>query len=83
MKHTLTLIVLLSIVGCTRTEFSRTAPGAWKLKRSSFLQKLEIPDLAISSNNVTMKGYANDGGNQALGIAVSAAVEAAVKGAKP
>lgn len=52
-------------------------------KRISALQKYRIPELTVSTNfTLTLKGYDNDGGNQAIESITRAAVEGAVKGSK-
>lgn len=82
MKRT-TLFVLLAVLaaGCTNTKISTPY---WSMERSSFLQRVQVPDMTISTNGTArLRGYANDGGNDALGTAVSAAVSAAVKSMKP
>jgi hypothetical protein len=80
MKTATLLITLLALCGCTSTEFTREGG----LKRTSFLQKSEISFIEVKKDgSVTMKGYKNDGGNEALSMAVEAAVTAAIKSAAP
>lgn len=53
-------------------------------KRLSFLQRVELGEVKVGTDGtITVKGYKNDGGNEALAAAVSAAVSAAVKSATP
>ena len=81
MKTTLLLIAAALLCGCTSTKVSTPF---WTMERRSFLQRVEVPQLTISTNGTaTLSGYKNDGGNEALGVAVSAAVAAAIKSAKP
>lgn len=75
------LLALLFCTGCTRTEIQF---GTLTIKRSSWGQKHVIPKVVVRADgSAEMEGYANDGGNQMIGTVVSAAVEAAIKGAKP
>lgn len=81
MKITLALLAALALCGCTKTKVSTPF---WSMERTSLFQKVEVPQLTISTNGTaTLSGYRNDGGNEALGVAVSAAVSAAVKSMKP
>lgn len=85
LKRGAILIVLAACLGCTRTEVTMH-PGTrvWTLKRSSFLQRVEIPKVTFTPDgSASLSGYKNDGGNEALAAAVSAAVTAAVQSATP
>lgn len=76
------LPIVLLCLGCTKTQL--TLPNGAQLNRTSFLQRNEIGLVEVRKDGtVTMKGYRNDGGNEALAAAVSAAVTAAVKSAAP
>lgn len=80
-KVNLAVALLCLVTGCTSTKVSTPF---WSMERQSFLQRVEVPQLTISTNGTaTLSGYRNDGGNEALGVAVGAAVAAAVKAAKP
>jgi len=81
MKPRLLLLLVVSLCGCTSTTV--TTPQ-WTVRRISFLQKLEVPNLVIGTNGtVTLQGYSNDGGLSALSKVTEAAVSAAVKSLKP
>lgn len=85
MKTICSLACLILLTGCTVTKY--TAPTGETFTRTSFGTKLNVSELSVAcgSNGVrtiTMKGYANDQ-VQAIGIAVEAAVSAAIKSAKP
>lgn len=82
MKKSLVVgLAVTLLTGCTTTVVETPY---WSLNRKSFMQKIEIPDLSISTNGTAhLRGYMTDGGNQALAIAIDAAVTAAMKGAKP
>lgn len=72
--------ILLLATGCTITKYSPDTG----FERKSFLQKTDISEAKISRDGtVTLKGYKNDGGNEALAAAVRAAVEGAIAGANP
>ncbi|GEM_PF-7131009 len=74
--------ILLFCAGCTSTKVS-VEGGRWTMSRWSVLQKLDIPSISIFTNGmIELKGYANDGGNDALKNVIDAAVSAAVKAAK-
>lgn len=80
MKRLILWLILVAAAGCTRTEF--TAEGGFK--RSSFLQRIEFGEVTVRPDgSITLKGYRSDGGNEALAVAVTAAVTAAVESAKP
>jgi len=67
-------------VGCTVTKITT---DHWALSRTSFLQRLEIPEVQISTNGTAvLKGYKTDGGNEAAAAIAGAAVSAAIKAAK-
>lgn len=75
-------IFLLLLCGCARTQIL-VKPSQWELRRTGFLQKLEIVEVKIATNGtVTIKGYKNDGGNEAAAAITEAAVKGAVKGLK-
>lgn len=78
-------IIALACLGCTRTEVTMNPETrVWNLKRSSFLQRVEIPEVKFSPNgSASLSGYRNDGGNEALAAAITAAVTAAVQSATP
>ena len=72
--------MLCGLTGCTSTTV--TTP-AFTVKRTSFLQRLEMADVSLSTNGTaSMKGYKTDGGNEAAAAIVGAAVGAAVSAAK-
>ena len=80
MKRLFALGAVVALCGCTRT---KVATPFWTMERSSFLQRVEVPQLTIATNGTaTLSGYKNDGGNEALASAVSAAVSAAINSAK-
>jgi len=81
MKLLALIAGLLALAGCTSTEFS---PETKTFKRTSFLQKTDVGEVRITKDGaITLKGYKNDGGNEALAAAVRAAVEGAIAGASP
>lgn len=72
--------ILMLAAGCTTTKYSPDTG----FERTSFLQKTDISEARISRDGtVTLKGYKNDGGNEAIAAAVRAAVEGAIAGASP
>lgn len=79
-KYIPIIVCALAFAGCTKT--SVTTP-TWSLERTSIFQKTEIPALTISTNGtVALKGYSNDGGNEALGSLLKAMYDAGVASAK-
>lgn len=57
-------VALLTLNGCTSTNLEA---DTFKLKRTSFLQRIDIPEASIGTNGtVSIKGYKTDGGNEAL-----------------
>lgn len=83
MKKMFGLLMFVSVIcsGCTVTRI--TSP-TWELKRTSFLQKTEIPKVSIQPDGTAvLEGYKNDGGNEAAALITAAAVSAAVKSASP
>lgn len=80
-KHTFLAVLLAGLTGCTVTKV--TTP-TWTLRRVSFLQRLEIPLVQVTTNGtVTLQGYATDGGVDAATKITEAAVGAAIKSIKP
>ena len=74
-------LVAVALLGCTHTVVETPA---LKVRRVSFLQKVEIPRLSIGTNGVvTLSGYKTDGGTEAAAAVVSAAVAAAMKSVAP
>lgn len=83
MKRTTILLLAAALVvcGCTRTKISTPF---WTMERSSFMQRVAVPQLTITTNGTaTLSGYQNDGGNEAAANITAAAVSAAVKSMKP
>jgi hypothetical protein len=75
------ILAIFLLTSCTTTTV--TSPNGWQMHRVSFLQKVEIPELVIATNGtVSLRGYANSGGGDAIGSVVSNAVSAAVKAVK-
>lgn len=71
----------LILTGCTTTTV-RTEH--WELRRTSFLQRLEIPSVTILPDGTAeMTGYKTDGGTEAAAAITSAAVTAAIKSTVP
>lgn len=73
------MLLPLLLAGCTMTEVSTST---WSLRRVSFLQRVDIPDVTIATNGMaSMRGYRTDGGNEALarGLQVLSALAAAAK----
>lgn len=63
----LAVVAVALNTGCTFTDIGTTADGGWNLNRKSIFQRVEIPEVSITTNGVvSMKGYKNDGGNEAL-----------------
>jgi hypothetical protein len=74
------VVVALAVTGCTSTSVETEH---WKMKRCSFLQRLEVPALDVTTNGtVTIRGYATDGGADAAAAVTAAAVGAVMKAAK-
>ncbi len=73
-KFILALTAVTLLVGCTSTDMEGPN-GSFRLKRTSLLQKHEIPKLEITtagSNTTTkLEGYANDGGSAPINSAAS------------
>ncbi len=81
MKTTLALLAALALCGCTVTEIQS---DTWTMKRRSFLQRMDIAEVTVGTNGMaTLRGYKNDGGNEAAANITAAAVSAAVKAMKP
>ena len=81
MKPNLLLLcfVLVFANACTVT---RVKTPHWEMTRTSFLQKVGIPSLAVATNGtVELRGYKNDGGTEAAAAITAAAVSAALKAA--
>ncbi len=79
----LTCSALLEMLGAGCTSTTVQAPG-WSLKRTSLLQRIDMPELIISTNGtVTLRGYRTDGGSDLAAQVTAAAVSAAVKSAAP
>ena len=79
MRRLAALLGLLGLaaLGCTSTTIETPT---LKLRRLSFLQRVEIPKLTMATNGaVTLQGYKTDGGSDAAAAIVSAAVSAALK----
>jgi len=75
------LIAAVGLAGCTTTSVKTEQ---WELRRTSFLQKLEIPSVTIAPDGTAvMTGYKTDGGSEAAAAITSAAVSAAIKSAAP
>ena len=80
MKLILFIAVVLGLCGCTTTEITT---GQWSMKRRSFLQRMDISEVRISTNGTaTLTGYRSDGGNDAVAAVTAAAVSAAVNSIK-
>lgn len=76
-------LLLFFLTGCTSTTITVTSTG-WTMKRTSFLQKVEIPKIKVATNGVlTVEGYKSDGGNEAAAAIAAAAVSAAMKSVVP
>lgn len=74
-------LVLLLCVGCTQTVV--TTPN-WTLRRTSVLQRMEVPLVHVATNGtVTLRGYRTDGGADAAATVAAAAVTAAIKSVAP
>ena len=88
MKNKTCLILTatcIALVGCTITKYE--SPHGEKFSRVSFGSKTGIGELSLSGDTngvrtITLKGYQSDG-VAAIGVAVDAAVSAAVKSVKP
>lgn len=73
----LLILLPLALCGCTGT---KVETETWPLSRTSFLQRVQIPEVAITTNGtVTLKDYTNDGGNEAAAAVAAAAVSAVLK----
>ena len=74
----LPLFLLVAFTGCTLTSVET---AGLKVRRVSFLQRVEVPSLALATNGtVTLQGYANDGGGEATGVVLGTALRTFVKG---
>lgn len=74
LRQILTLAILtvaaLTLSGCTSTE---VASDTFKMKRTSVFQKIGIAEASHSADGTfLLRGYQNDGGNQALANALVA-----------
>ena len=70
--------MLAGATGCTVTRM-RVTPEGWELRRVSFLQRVEMPQVNIGSNGTaTLQGYRNDGGADAAAKITAAAVKSAM-----
>ena len=79
MKRILTLI-LSALCGCTTTTVETPL---WSLHRSSFLQRLEIPEVSIGTNGTaTLKGYKTDGGGDAAAAIAGTVAEKSIRALK-
>lgn len=59
-------------------------PTTWTVRRTSVLQRMDIPLLQIRADGtVTLQGYRTDGGADAAATVAAAAVSAAIKSVKP
>jgi hypothetical protein len=80
LKKLLVTSILAAGAGCTHTTVETPT---LKLSRISFLQRVEIPGLAVSTNGtITLTGYTNEGGADAAAKIAGAAVSAAVTAAR-
>lgn len=80
----LLFIIPLLLTGCTITKMQTDKVGKWSFNRWSLFQKVEVPSIQISPNGtVTVKGYKNDGGNEALGVIAEGMAKGVVEGMKP
>lgn len=74
-------LLLLLCAGCTQTVV--TTP-TWTLRRTSVLQRMEVPLVRVATNGtVTLRGYRTDGGADAAATVAAAAVNAAIKSVAP
>lgn len=74
-------IILTILTGCTQTVV--TTPN-WTLRRTSVLQRMEVPLVHVATNGtVTLRGYRTDGGADAAATVAAAAVNAAIKSVAP
>jgi hypothetical protein len=79
------LAAAVILTGCTVTRYA--APTGETFSRTSFGTRLSVGELTVTAGTngvrtITIKGYANDQ-VEAIGVAVDAAVSAAVKAVKP
>ena len=75
----LALALALLSSGCTSTQLIEG-----NFKRISFLQRVELGEVKVGTDGtITVKGYRNDGGNEAMAAAVAAGVAAGLKAVKP
>lgn len=73
------LALALVGAGCTSTQLVEG-----NFKRTSFLQRVELGEVKVGTDGtITVKGYKNDGGNEALAGAIAAGVAAGLKSVKP
>lgn len=65
MKRLLTLTAIVALsAGCTRTQVDSST---FKINRTSFLQRVDIAEASANPDGTfLLKGYRNDGGNEAL-----------------
>ena len=79
MKYLLAIALLCS--GCTITKLD---PTTKRFSRWSLLQRVEFREVTVKSDgSIVIRGYDNDGGNEAVTRITAAAVKAAVEGMKP
>lgn len=68
------------LTACTKTEMT---VGSMNFRRTSFLQRVNVPNLQVSSNGViTLNGYDTDGGAETMGAVLGTALGIALKAAK-
>lgn len=82
MKRFLLAVCLAAVCsGCTVTKIKTEK---WELRRTSFLQRLEIPSVTIAPDGTAvLTGYKTDGGTEAAAAITAAAVAAAMKSVTP
>jgi hypothetical protein len=78
MKSAIVIAAMMMLAGgCTQTKI--TTP-TWSMKRVTFLQRTDVPKITVlDDGSIEVEGYSNDGGNGAISAAVEAAVRGAVK----
>jgi len=75
MRSAIVIAAMMMLAGCTQT---RITTPTWSMERLTLLQRTDVPRITVlDDGSIEVEGYSNDGGNGAI----SAAVEAAVRGA--
>ena len=77
MKSAIVIAAIMMLAGCTQTKIQTPT---WSMERVTLLQRTDVPKITVlDDGSIEVEGYSNDGGNGAISAAVEAAVRGAVK----